>query len=196
LNCRVGAVMHRLAICPLLVLVSVMAGPQHYYLVKVKNETGYKLMELDKPLHMTDTGSQNGGSEDELNNKYHEDNTTKEETSRLEYIADKAKDETSETENEKIEAENETIDAENEISETDDETIEAENETSETDDEPIEAENETKPSNGEEAIGIADGTMSLEEYFAEDKEHGSDYMDSDETDEDTTTFEYYLTPDA
>ena len=28
--------------------------------------------------------------------------------------------------------------------------------------------------------------MSLEEYFAEDKEHGSDYMDSDETDEDTT----------
>merc|ERR1711914_2172 len=134
--------MHRLVICPLLVLVSVMAaGPQHYYLVKVKNETGYKLMELDKPLHMTDAGSQNEGSEDELNNKYHEDNTSKEETSRLEYIADKAKDETSETDDETIKAENETI--------------EAENETSETDDEPIEAENETKPSIGEEAIGIA-----------------------------------------
>merc|ERR1712189_100068 len=142
---------------------------------KVKYETGYKLMDLDKPLHMTDTGSQNEGSEDELNNKYNEDNTSKEETSRLEYIADKAEDETSETDDEKIEAENETINAENET---------------------IEAENETKHNNGEEAIGIADGTMSLEEYFAEDKEHGSDYMDSDETDEDTTTFEYYLTPDA
>ena len=69
------------------------------------------------------------GSEDELNNKYNEDNTSKEETSRLEYIPDKAKDETSENDDEKIEAENETIEAENET---------------------IKAENETKHSNGEE----------------------------------------------
>merc|ERR1712212_945344 len=102
-----------------------------------------------------------------------------------------------EADNDKDKANAETGEAGNKTDDTDDETkYESDEETNNVDDGGVKG--VEKDEEDETVIGIADGTMSVDEYFDKDdkEEAGTDYMDDDGTNEDSATIEYYLIPDA
>merc|ERR1711915_185749 len=150
----------RVPACPLLLLLllpALHADPEHHYLVKPKGEPGYQLLKLEKPLDMESINKDLG-------------------------VAEKASEPAADT------ADAGADDAAAEAADTD----AADTAHTDTADAPTEILDEEADTDNEgdyrdymnEGDDIDKGLKSVDEFFEEDGEAGSDYMDGDPDSED------------
>merc|ERR1711915_94681 len=179
-GCRVPA-------CPLLLLLllpALHADPEHHYLVKPKGEPGYQLLKLEKPLDMESINKDLGVAE-----KASEPAADTADAG----ADDAAADAPTEILDEEADTDNDG-DYRDYMNEGDDIDNEDEDEYDDLYDEDDDDNDEKELEFDAGHLDIAEGLKSVDEFFEEDGEAGSDYMDGDPDSEDGETEEYYLIP--
>merc|ERR1712098_744892 len=206
--------------CPLLLLLLLVgipalhADPEHHYLVKPKGEPGYQLLKLEKPLDMEsinkDLGVAKKASElaadtgDAVTEEAAADAADTDATDTADEAALDADILAAEEEEGDIIEEDADTDNEGDYmneGQLDDEVDEDEYEwydddDDEDDDDDYEDEDDDEKELKTDAgqLDIAEGLKSMDEFFEEDGEAGSDYMDGDGDSHNGETVEYYLIP--
>merc|ERR1712098_305134 len=207
-GCRVPA-------CPLLLLLLLVgipalhADPEHHYLVKPKGEPGYQLLKLEKPLDMESINKDLGAAkkasdagdavaEEAAADAADTDATDTADEAALDADILAAEEEEGDIIEEDADTDNEGDymnegDVDDEVDEDeylydDDEDDDDDDDYEDEDDD----EKELKTDAGQ--LDIAEGLKSVDEFFEEDGEAGSDYMDGDADSHNGETVEYYLIP--
>merc|ERR1712098_647744 len=184
-GCRVPA-------CPLLLLLLLVgipalhADPEHHYLVKPKGEPGYQLLKLEKPLDMESINKDLGVAK-----KASEPAADIGDAVTEEAAADAADADATDTADEAA-LDADILAAEEEEGDIIEEDADTDNEGDYMNEGQNDDEKELKTDAGQ--LDIAEGLKSMDEFFEEDGEAGSDYMDGDADSHNGETVEYYLIP--